>query len=217
MIHSIRMKVPFTVEQFLEIFRKYNEAIFPFQIGLYFLAIVAVLFVFRRSGSRNKWISSILSFFWLWMGVIYHLIYFTGINKAAYLFGVLFIIQGGYFFFLGVMNDRLQFAVKKNLNGIMGSLIIGLGLILYPILNIYTGHGYPYSPTFGLPCPTTIFTLGILFWVENKPPKILWIIPLLWSVIGFTAALTHGFYEDIGLLVAGIFSGVQLNMFRKIS
>ncbi len=204
------MKVPFTVEQFLEIFRNYNEAIFPVQFGLYFLAMVAVLFVFRKSGSRNKWISSILSFFWLWMGIIYHLVFFTGINKAAYLFGGLFIIQGGLFFYWGVLNDKLQYSFKSNWKGIIGAIIIGFGLILYPLLNFYNGHAYPYSPTFGLPCPTTIFTLGILCWVENKPPKFLWIIPLIWSVIGFTAAITLGFYEDIGLLVAGLFSGLQL-------
>lgn len=208
------MKVPFSVEQFVEIFRNYNEAIFPFQFGLYFLAIVAVLFTFRQSGSRNKWISSILSFFWLWMGIIYHLVYFSGINKAAYLFGVLFIIQGGLFFYCGVLNDKLQYSFNTNWKGVMGAIIIGFGLILYPILSFYNGHTYPYSPTFGLPCPTTIFTLGLLFWVENKPPKFLWIIPLIWSVIGFTAALTLGFYEDIGLLVAGIFSGLQLVRFK---
>lgn len=204
------MKLPFTTDQFFGVFRAYNQAVFPFQFGLYFLAVVAVLFAFRQSGSRNKWISFILSFFWLWMGIVYHLVFFTGINKAAYVFGVLFIIQAGLFFYWGVLNDTLQYSFKTTWKGVLGAIIIGFGLILYPLLSYYNGHVYPYSPTFGLPCPTTIFTLGILFWVENKPPKSLWIIPLVWSAIGFTAALTLGVYEDMGLLVAGIFSGMQL-------
>jgi hypothetical protein len=35
-------------------------------------------------------------------------------------------------------------------------------------------------------------------------PWHLLIIPLLWSIIGFTAALSLTIYEDIGLLVAGV-------------
>lgn len=210
------MKLPFNRDQFLEIFRSYNQNTFPLQLGLYFLAVIAVLYAFRQSGARNRWISGILSFFWLWMGIMYHLIYFTGINKGAYLFGVLFVVQGGLFFFFGVMKDKLQFSVKKDRNGIWAMLIIGFGLILYPMLNVLNGHAYPYMPTFGLPCPTTIFTLGILCWVENGPSKTLWIIPLLWSVIGFTAALTLGFYEDMGLLIVGIYSGWQLIILKSI-
>jgi hypothetical protein len=33
---------------------------------------------------------------------------------------------------------------------------------------------------------------------------ILIVIPLLWSIIGFMAALNFGIYEDIGLLIAGV-------------
>jgi hypothetical protein len=35
-------------------------------------------------------------------------------------------------------------------------------------------------------------------------PVHLLIIPLLWSIIGFTAALQLTIYEDIGLLIAGL-------------
>jgi Family of unknown function (DUF6064) len=59
------------------------------------------------------------------------------------------------------------------------------------------------SPTFGLPCPTTIFTLGMLLWLDKTPPLYLLIIPLLWSLIGTVAALKLGIREDVGLLVSG--------------
>jgi len=35
-------------------------------------------------------------------------------------------------------------------------------LIGYPILNYIFDHFYPYSPTFGLSCPTVIFHLWII-------------------------------------------------------
>jgi len=64
------------------------------------------------------------------------------------------------------------------------------------------GHTYPAAPAFGLPCPTTIFTFGILFFTEKNCLVFLLIIPFLWAVIGTFAAIHLGSYEDIGLLSA---------------
>jgi len=35
-------------------------------------------------------------------------------------------------------------------------------------------------------------------------------VPLIWSIIGFTAALKLGVYQDVGLLIAGIVSVIVL-------
>jgi len=48
-------------------------------------------------------------------------------------------------------------------------------------------------------------------------PRYALIIPLLWSSIGFTAALTLGIREDIGLLVAGLVGTVLLFMVKPLS
>ena len=88
-------------------------------------------------------------------------------------------------------------------------------LIIYPILGYLFGHKYPYSPTFGLPCPTTIFTFGILLFVNKKIPVLVLIIPLLWSIIGFGAALNLSIYEDYGLLIAGILGFILLVVSNK--
>ena len=79
-------------------------------------------------------------------------------------------------------------------------------LLIYPVLGSMLGHVYPQSPTFGLPCPTTIFTFGILLWTDKQVPIPVLIIPFLWSIIGFTAALSLGITEDTGLLIAGVVS-----------
>jgi hypothetical protein len=138
------------------------------------------------------------------MGIVYHLIFFSAINKAAYIFGALFIIQGILFFIWGVFKGELSFDYRKTNYNNAGILIILYALIIYPVLGYNLGHAYPYSPTFGLPCPTTIFTFGILLFSNKKIPVYILIIPLLWSVVGFTAALTLTIYEDIGLLIAGL-------------
>jgi hypothetical protein len=72
------------------------------------------------------------------------------------------------------------------------------------LLGIKSGHVYPASPTFGLPCPTTIFTFGILLWNEGKIPKVILFIPLLWVLVGFAAAIKLGITEDISLLISGV-------------
>jgi hypothetical protein len=77
-------------------------------------------------------------------------------------------------------------------------------LLIYPVLGYFLGHVYPHSPTFGLPCPTTIFTFGLLLWADNKVPKYLLVIPLLWSLIGFLAAFQLGVLEDVMLLITGL-------------
>jgi hypothetical protein len=86
-------------------------------------------------------------------------------------------------------------------------------MLIYPVLGYLLGHGYPSSPCFGVaPCPTTIFTFGLLLWAD-RPPRYLVLLPLIWSIIGFFAAISLGIREDIGLLVAGL-AGSGLILFR---
>jgi hypothetical protein len=151
-----------------------------------------------------------LGFLWLWIGVVYHLIHFTSINNAAYIFGVLFILQGFIFIYAGIVKDHLSFNYQTNIYGITGAVFLLYALILYPVLGHLFGHIYPKSPTFGLPCPTTIFTFGLLLWTDKKIPKYVLVIPFLWSIVGFSAAVNLKVYEDFGLLVAGIIGTVLI-------
>lgn len=198
------MKIPFTIDQFLEVFKDYNKAVFPMQVVLLLLAIAAVVLAIRNLASNNKIIAAILAFFWLWMGIGYHFLFFSTINKAAYLFGVLFIVQGILFLIQGLKKQPLTYRFEPGIKGWIGSLFIIYALVIYPILGFIDGHEYPYSPTFGLPCPTTIFTFGLLMWTPSKVPWTILVIPFLWSIIGFFAAVSLGIIEDIGLLVAGV-------------
>ena len=200
------MKLPFTVEQFLEIFKSYNQAVYPMQILFYLLAALVIFLSVRMITNASKIINSILAFLWLWMGIVYHLFYFSEINKAAYLFGSIFIIQGLLFLYQGVFNNKLSYKFTPGLFGGSGAFLVVFALIVYPIIGYTFGHIYPSSPTFGLPCPTTIFTFGIFLWSDKRVPVTILIIPFLWSLIGFLAALKLGIFEDTGLLIAGLFA-----------
>src|SRR5688572_23664543 len=102
------MKIPFTVEQFQQVFRNYNLSIWPLQIIFYLLAVNLILVSLKKIYHSEKIIFSILSFFWIWMGIVYHIIYFTGINKAAYVFGSAFVLQGILFLYIAFFRRNIS-------------------------------------------------------------------------------------------------------------
>ncbi len=203
------MNLPFTREQFFDVFAKYNNAIWPLQALLALLALTAVFLAIRKYKFGNLTISAILGFVWLWTGVVYHVAFFSAVNPAAYVFGTLCVIQGFLFLWVG-FRQGAEFRATLGWRQSVGSFFIIYALLLYPALGMKFGHLFPNAPTFGAPCPTTIFTFGILLWAA-KIPRYLVVIPALWSLLGFTAAFTLGVYEDIGLLVAGVVGTVIIS------
>lgn len=148
------------------------------------------------------------------MGIVYHIIHFTEINKLAYLFGAFFVVQSLLFVVLGVFQGKFYFRFQKDKYKITGIILIVFSMIIHPILGHFFGHIYPSSPTFGLPCPTTMFTFGILLLNEKKCPILILIIPFLRSVIGFMAAFQFGIFEDTGLILTSLMS-VSLLIYRN--
>lgn len=199
------MDLPFTVDQFLDVFRDYNRAIWPVQIAAYLLGIAAISLVIKAGRRTTLIVGLILSAMWFWMGFVYHIGFFSAINPAAYVFGALFLVQGALFAVAALGRLDLEFRFTTDVYGVSGAILVAYALVVYPILGAALGHGYPYSPVFGVtPCPTTIFTFGLLLWTKPDVSKWLLVIPGIWAVIGFMAAISLGIREDIGLLVAGI-------------
>jgi Family of unknown function (DUF6064) len=213
-ILSAVMKIPFSVDEFFNVFERYNLSLWPIQLFFYILAFLAVIVILRRRNHSSELVMSILAFFWGWMGVVYHIIYFSSINKAAYLFGIIFLVQSFLFFYFGVLRKEIRFEYNLNLSGVIGLLFIAYALIFYPLIGHSLGHIYPRIPTFGVPCPTTIFTFGILLYSINRIPWYLILVPLLWSIVGFSAALHLSVREDFGLPVAGILATVLLLFYK---
>lgn len=202
--------IPFTIKQFFQVFEKYNQAIYPIQFALILVAVVAIVLAASRIPSRNNIISGLLGLLWIWTGIVYHLIFFTAISPPAYLFGTLFIFQGLLFLYEGVANNRLSFHPSRRFDGVLGAVCMAYALVIYPLIGYGMGHIFPASPTFGAPCPTTIFTFGLLLWADRDISLSLLIVPLLWSLVGTSAAFNFGIKEDFGLLVAGTIATVSV-------
>ena len=195
--------MPFDSAQFLEVFARYNAAVFPAQVALLIAALVAVRLAARGDRVSSKTAAAILALLWLWMGVVYHWLFFSQINGAAFVFGGLFVLQSFVFIYAGVTGNEISFHRPSGLKSMIGTTLLMYALIVYPLIGMAAGHSYPYSPTFGLPCPTAIFTFGLLLRSARKVPLYVLAIPLAWSLLGASAAYSFGIWEDLGLLVAG--------------
>ena len=198
------MRLPFTVEQFFDVFRAYNAAVWPAQPVLLALGVLLAVVVLWRPEASSRPISAVLGFLWAWMGVAYHLMFFAAINPVARVFGALFLLQAALFLALGAAQHRLVFAHVSPVRAAAGSALVAYALVGYPALGWLAGHRYPGMPTFGVPCPTTILTLGLFLFVRPPFPPSIAVIPLLWSAVGSTAAFALGVPQDLGLLAAGI-------------
>jgi hypothetical protein len=87
-----RTMLPFSPEQFASVFVDYNTAIWPVQLGAYVLGCSAMVLLLCNASHANRFAAGVLAITWLWTGIVYHGVFFATINKAAYLFGALFIL-----------------------------------------------------------------------------------------------------------------------------
>ena len=144
------MEIPFTVEQFFDVFGTYNAAIWPIQVLAYVLGIVALALAIREGNLSARIVSGILGFFWIWMGVFYHILFFRVINPSAWIFGIFYLLQGLLFLLVGTIFGRLAFRFNLKPLPIIGGCFILYAMVFYPLLGVTFGHSYPRAPMFGV-------------------------------------------------------------------
>lgn len=197
--------LPFTHEQFLDVFARYNVAVWPMQVLAYMLAATMIAVLVRPGPTTGRLIGGGLTAMWLWTGIGYHWMFFADINKAAWLFGALFVAQGLLLLVVTVVQDRLTFAPSNTLSSWVGWAFIAYAAVFYPLLGLVTGSAYPGMPMFGItPCPVTIFTFGVLLLASSAVPWWALAIPFIWSLIGGSAAVLLHVPQDWVLLFSGI-------------
>jgi hypothetical protein len=198
------MTTPFTPEQFFNVFALYNAAVFPAQVIIMIFGILGVFAV--RSGLvwKNRFISGMLASLWLWTGIVYHVTFFSAINNAANIFGGLFVLEGLYLLWEGVFRDRLKYEFSPTMKGYLGYFFILYGLLIYPVISYLIESQAERIISPGLPCPTTILTFGFFMLAAPKFPKYLLILPALWALIGISAVINLGVYQDLMMQVAAI-------------
>lgn len=204
------MKLPFTQEQFFELFAEYNEAVWPLQLVFNVAAIAMVVILIRTPGRAGKLVSFGLAFLWFWVAVVYHLAFFWRINPAAPFFVLISLAAAEAFLWFGFFRPSLCFRSGMDARKIAGVFVVLFALAGYPIFGALLGHHYPAAPTFGLPCPTTIFTFGVLLMAARPLPWLVLVAPMVWAAIGAAAAFSLGVTQDIALLVMMVLGGYML-------
>jgi hypothetical protein len=196
------MQLPFTTEQFFDLLAAYNEALWPALAVLWMASLIASLLLFSSRRPSDRWLSGLLAAHWIWSALAYHAAFFTRINPAAWVFAALFLLQGALFFWRGVVQGRLSFAPWRNGWAPVAWVLIAYSL-LYPGINAVQHFSVTRIPAFGVPCPTMIFTAGVLMLATPRSWR-LSVIPVIWSVIGGSAASLLGVRADYALPIAGI-------------
>jgi hypothetical protein len=132
----------------------------------------------------------------------YHLLFFARVNPIATAFGAAFLVQAGLFAWEG-LRGRSELGWIPGPRGAAALALVGYAAVVYPVLGGHGGHGWPRAPVFGVaPCPTTIFTFGVLLLSRRPLPPWLLVVPVLWALLGVSAALQLGIREDLGLVAA---------------
>jgi hypothetical protein len=166
-----------------------------------------VLAIKKTSYSDNI-ISGILTFLWLWAGIVWSLMFFCPYRFVYCIAAVVLVFQGLLLFMFGfgvVLRPSLSFRWRGDLNSIIGGITILYALVLYPIVGGLSGWAYPKGPIFGVaPCPVCVFTFGMLLLADKRVPVAVLIIPLFWSLLGIVAAASFGILADLGMAAIGI-------------
>ena len=155
------MQLPFTKEQFFDLLAAYNVGLWPALLALWIASVLVSVLLLSSRRPSDRWISALLAAHWAWSALAYHVGFFTRINQAAWVFAALFLLQAAVFFWAGVVHGRLSFAPWRNAWAPVAWGLLAYSLV-YPAINAAQHLSVSRIPTFGVPCPTMIFTAGML-------------------------------------------------------
>ncbi len=208
--------MPFTPEQFLALFASYNAAIFPLQaVTLAAAGLAAALVALRPGRATDAAVAGILAAFSALTGGGYFLLGFTRLSPAGYGFAAIFLAEAALLALAALRPGELRFGGAPRWRAVAGAAIALYGLVAYPLLGLAARPALE-SPWMGVvPCPTTIFTLGLLLLARTARPA-RYLAPLIaWSAIGTVAALRLGIREDLGMTVAALVAAASLAVGRR--
>lgn len=207
------MTLPFSADAFFDLFGAYNAQFWPVAVLLWAATVRAFVRVLRGRADLSRFPAVLLVLQWTWTAVAYHLFFFTRINPAAWAFAMLFLVEAALLAWFA-WRQPPQFAPVRSRRGALAAMLIGYALA-YPLLAVAGGHTYPRVPTFGLPCPTAILTIGVLIGAGRTFPRIAAVVPMVWSVIGGSAAVFFGVWADLMMPVAAAALFVDVCVLRS--
>lgn len=194
--------MPFTVEQFFDVFARYNAAIWPLPVIAHIAGVALLALILRRDGASGLAVLPVLATMWLVNGIGYHWLHFARINPMAVVFAAIFVAEAILLAGAAVRDPDLRFRAGRDRVAVAGLVLAIFAVAGYPLLGIVAGSRWPAVPAFGVaPCPTTIYTVGLLLLAPLERVKWLMIVPGIWAAIGGSAAILLRVPQDFALLL----------------
>lgn len=193
------MQLPFSHDAFLGVFGAYNAQLWPAVLLLWVATAITVWAWLRGARVSQRLLFVLLAVHWAWSGIAYHWLFFRSINSAATIFAALFILQALMFVWLAV-RAHAHAAAPTGVRGAVGGALVLYSLI-YPLIGLALRLEYPRLPLFAVPCPTTLVTVGFLVTAVGVP-RVAAVVPVLWALVGSSAAFALGIRADLALAVA---------------
>ncbi len=209
--HLFVTLTPFSRAQFLSVFERYNAAFWPVEIAALVFGIVLVWLLIRNHPKFTPIAAWGLAFLWAWTGIAYHWFYFGTLSKAGKPFAIFFVFEAILLAVVAVNGAKLTQRIKSDWPTMLGATFISYALFAYPLIGWLNGESFARMPMFGVtPCPLTLYTFGIFLMADRVFPRALWIIPLLWTIVGGSASFLLRMPQDWLLLVAGLLAVISV-------
>jgi hypothetical protein len=142
-------------------------------------------------------------FQWAWVGIVFHLMFFTRINPAAWAFGILFVAHAALLASYAFRKDRIILEWNGTIEHVLALCLMAYALF-YPALSLFSAGLSLAAPLFLVPCPLLVFETGLLMTVRPPAPRTLSVVPVIWSVIGGSAAVLFGVLPDLILFACAV-------------
>ena len=197
--------LPYTAETLFALFDEYNTAIRPLPALALFFAAGVLMLVIRSRQDRSRLVIGILAVSWLWTGIDYQLIFFSGINFAAPAYCAAFVLQGLVLAWTGLVRRRFILHFNRGFIGWAGIRIAIIAAVILPVIDWQSGVGWTdMRLALIAPGATAGFTLGILMMSKGPIPLHLIVIPVLWTFAAGFHAWILGIPQDYLLPVVGV-------------
>jgi hypothetical protein len=125
--------MPFSPEEFFDVFARYNTAILPLQLVACAAGLMTVGALWRGTRGAAAVIALTLAAMWAVNAIGYHWLHFAWINPAARLFGAVFVVQAALLAAAPWLWPDPRFTVRRGLRSALGLALIPFAAVVYPL------------------------------------------------------------------------------------
>lgn len=196
--------LPYDAEAYRALLAAY-QAGSPAIVALLLLGLLAALALgLGRHRAGHRLAAVLLGAAWLWIGWGFHWRHFAGLNFAAPLYAVLFVVQG-LVLLTCATRSGLPLRWREDWPARFGLLLAAAAWIGYPLLDLVEGSGLAAARLPGTaPAPTALFTLAMLLLSARRNPWLLVPLPLLACLVAVYSGWVLGMAADSWLAPAGL-------------